>query len=117
MDLFWGGWHEMGIGWKRRSIQILGTRSRSCTIWLTVYTVKCSGCLIALSFLWYPVNEWLKVAMAGPFSLANHCSAVCLPIESWGPPALGQVLALCAHCVHTAHAEAGILTQEYPSPV
>ena len=30
---------------------------------------------------------------------------------------LGQVLALRAHYVHTAHAEAGILTQEYPSPV
>ena len=28
----------------------------------------------------------------------------------------GQVLALRAHCVHTAHAEAGILTQEYLSP-
>ena len=39
----------------------------------------------------------------------------------------GQVVALCAHCVctvwalrahcvHTAHAEAGILTQEYLSP-
>ena len=24
---------------------------------------------------------------------------------------LGEVLALCAHCVHTTHAEAGILTQ------
>ena len=30
---------------------------------------------------------------------------------------LGQVLALHAHCVHTADAEAGILTQEYLSPV
>ena len=29
---------------------------------------------------------------------------------------LGQVVALRGHCVHTAHAEAGILTQEYPSP-
>ena len=29
----------------------------------------------------------------------------------------GQVLALRAHCVHTAHAKAEILTQEYLSPV
>ena len=29
----------------------------------------------------------------------------------------GQVLALRVHCVHTADAEAGILTQEYLSPV
>ena len=29
---------------------------------------------------------------------------------------LGQVFALRAHCVHTTHAEAGILTQEYLSP-
>ena len=29
----------------------------------------------------------------------------------------GGVLALGAHCVHIAHAEAGILTQEYLSPV
>ena len=29
----------------------------------------------------------------------------------------GEVLALRAHCVHIAHAEAGILTQEYLSPV
>ena len=29
-----------------------------------------------------------------------------------GPP-----MAKFLHCVHTAHAEAGILTQEYPSPV
>ena len=29
----------------------------------------------------------------------------------------GQVLAPRVHCVHTAHAEAGILTQEHLSPV
>ena len=28
----------------------------------------------------------------------------------------GQVVALRGHCMHTAHAEAGILTQEYLSP-
>ena len=33
---------------------------------------------------------------------------------SW---AQGQVLALGAHCVHIAHAEVGILTQEYLSPI
>ena len=33
------------------------------------------------------------------------------------PKAPGQVVALRAHCVHTAHAEARILTQEYLSPV
>ena len=39
-------------------------------------------------------------------------------IEGRAPmSANGQVLALRAHCVHTAHAEAGILTQEYLSPV
>ena len=30
---------------------------------------------------------------------------------------IGQVLALRAHCVHTAHTQAGILTQEYLSLV
>ena len=40
--------------------------------------------------------------------------------NQYGPYAycsLGQVLALRAHCVHTTDAEAGILTQEYLSPV
>ena len=32
-------------------------------------------------------------------------------------PYLGQVVALHAYYVHTAHAEAGILTQEYLLPV
>ena len=30
---------------------------------------------------------------------------------------MGEVLALRAHCVHIAHTEAGILTQEYLSSV
>ena len=41
------------------------------------------------------------------------------PIPTFGrmyPHSLGQVVALRAHCVHTAYAEAGILTQEYLSP-
>ena len=31
--------------------------------------------------------------------------------DSTGIHSLGEVLALCGHCVHTAHTEAGILTQ------
>ena len=42
------------------------------------------------------------------FSATSHLAMACVQ---------GQVLALRAHCVHTAHAEAGILTQEYLSPV
>ena len=47
------------------------------------------------------------------YDLFKPQSLIC-PANSLGP---GQVLALRAHCVHTAHAEAGILTQEYLSPV
>ena len=40
-------------------------------------------------------------------------------VQIQGSTIVGQVLALRVrvHCVHAAHAEAGILTQEYPSPV
>ena len=55
----------------------------------------------------------------GVVDLSGHCkqsgcSPLALGAHAFG--AIGQNVALRAHCVHTAHAEARILTQEYLSP-
>ena len=55
-----------------------------------------------------------RVEHSPPLAQRGH-SAQCAPLACC--IGFGQVLALRAHCVHTAHAEAGILTQEYLSPV
>ena len=51
-------------------------------------------------------------ATSGPPAICS--TTLCASLQEW--IAHGQVVALCAHFVHTAHAEAGILTQEYLSP-
>ena len=48
--------------------------------------------------------------------IARYRVPFCNPLTQEQSSKQGQIVALRAHCVHTAHAEAGILTQEYLPP-